>query len=54
MWPAACIPTVADFEVLSRNKGLTILARVGRQLGRAVRRAPNLLVSVAVFKIERG
>ena len=52
--PNIRVGTFADFEVLARRNGLTILDSFGCQVGRAVRRAPNLLASVAVFKIERG
>ena len=52
--PNIRVGTFADFEVLARRNGLTILDSFGCQAGRAVRRAPNLLASVALFKIERG
>ena len=52
--PNIRVGTFADFEVLARRNGLTILDSFGCQAGRAVRTAPNLLASVAVFKIERG
>ena len=52
--PNIRVGTHADFEVLARKDGLTILDSFGIQDGRVVRRWPNLLASVAVFKFERG
>jgi methionine biosynthesis protein MetW len=52
--PNIRVGTYADFEVLARKDGLTILDSFGIQEGEAVRRWPNLLASVAVFKFERG
>ena len=46
--------TLADFEVLARKTGLKVTDRFGLQDGEVVRRLPNLLASVAVFKFERG
>ena len=46
--------TLADFEVLARKTGLKVTDRFGLQDGEVVRRWPNLLASVAVFKFERG
>jgi methionine biosynthesis protein MetW len=46
--------THADFEVLARKNGLDILESFGLQAGRVVRRRPNLLASVAVFKFQRS
>jgi methionine biosynthesis protein MetW len=46
--------THTDFEVLARRNGLTILDSFGFHAGRVVRRWPNLMASVAVFKIARG
>jgi methionine biosynthesis protein MetW len=46
--------TLADFEVLARKTGLNVTDRFGLQDGQVVRRWPNLLASVAVFKFERG
>ena len=43
----------ADFEVLARRNGLTVLDSFGLQDGRVVRCWPNLRASVAVFKIQR-
>jgi hypothetical protein len=48
------VGTYADFEVLARKDGLSILDSFGIQGGEIVRRWPNLLASVAVFKFERG
>jgi methionine biosynthesis protein MetW len=52
--PNIRVGTYADFEVLARKDGLRVLDSFGIQNGRAVRRRPNLLASVAVFKFERG
>ena len=52
--PNIRVGTYADFEVLARKDGLRILDAFGIQDGEAVRRWPNLLASVAVFKFERG
>ena len=52
--PNIRVGTFADFEVLARKDGLTVLDAFGIQEGRVVRRWPNLLASVAVFKFERG
>ncbi len=52
--PNIRVGTFADFEVLARKNGLRILDAFGIQQGRAVRRWPNLLASVAVFKFDRG
>ena len=52
--PNIRVGTFADFEVLARKNGLRILDAFGIQRGRAVRRWPNLLASVAVFKFDRG
>ena len=51
--PNIRVGTYADFEVLARKSGLTLLDSFGIQRGRVVRRRPNLLASVAVFKFER-
>jgi methionine biosynthesis protein MetW len=45
--------TFADFEVLAHKTGLAVTDSFGLQGGQAVRRWPNLLASVAVFKFER-
>jgi len=52
--PNIRVGTFADFEVLARKDGLSILDAFGIQAGRVVRRWPNLLASVAVFKFERA
>ena len=51
--PNIRVGTYADFEVLARRNGLDILDSFGLQAGRTVRRWPNLMASVAVFKFER-
>ena len=50
--PNIRVGTFADFEVLARKVGLSTLDAFGIQDGRVVRRWPNLLASVAVFKFE--
>ena len=52
--PNIRVGTFADFEVLATKDGLRILDAFGIEGGRAVRRWPNLLASVALFKFERG
>ena len=52
--PNIRVGTYADFEILAKKDGLTILDSFGIQAGRIVRSLPNLLASVAVFKFERG
>lgn len=52
--PNIRVGTYADFEVLARRDGLRILDAFGIQAGRAVRRRPNLMASMAVFRFERG
>ena len=52
--PNIRVGTYADFEILARKDGLTILDSFGIQAGKVVRTLPNLLASVAVFKFERG
>ncbi len=52
--PNIRVGTYADFEVLARKDGLRVLDSFGIQNGQAVRRWPNLLASVAVFKFERS
>jgi methionine biosynthesis protein MetW len=51
--PNIRVGTYADFEVLARRNGLDILDSFGLQSGESVRRWPNLMASVAVFKFER-
>ncbi|MDP1648898.1 MAG: methionine biosynthesis protein MetW [Rubrivivax sp.] len=45
--------TYADFEVLARKSGLEVTDSFGLQSGRVVRRWPNLVASVAVFRFEQ-
>jgi methionine biosynthesis protein MetW len=52
--PNIRVGTYADFEVLARKNDLQVLDSFGIQGGRAVRRRPNLMASVAVFKFTRG
>ena len=52
--PNIRVGTYTDFEVLLRKTRLRVLDAFGFQDGRAVRRFPNLMSSVAVFKFERG
>jgi methionine biosynthesis protein MetW len=52
--PNIRVGTFADFEMLARRNGLTVLDSFGLHDGAPVRRWPNLLASVAVFKFERG
>ena len=52
--PNIRVATYADFEVLARRDGLRILDSFGIQKGAPVRRWPNLMASVAVFKFDRG
>jgi methionine biosynthesis protein MetW len=51
--PNIRVGTFADFELLARKLGLQVSDSFGLQHGRVVRRWPNLLASVAVFRIER-
>ena len=51
--PNIRVGTFADFEVLATKSGLQVTDAFGLQGGRVVRRRPNLLASVAVFKFER-
>ncbi|HUG22433.1 methionine biosynthesis protein MetW [Piscinibacter sp.] len=51
--PNIRVGTYTDFEVLARKDGLRVLDAFGIQSGRVVRRFPNLMASVAVFKFER-
>ena len=52
--PNIRVGTYADFAVLAKKDGLTILDAFGIQGGRIVRSLPNLFASVAVFKFERA
>jgi methionine biosynthesis protein MetW len=51
--PNIRVGTHADFEVLARKNGLSILDSFGLRDGRPVRFWPNARASVAVFKFER-
>ena len=51
--PNIRVGTYTDFEVLARKDGLRVLDSFGIQSGRIVRRHPNLMASVAVFKFQR-
>ncbi len=48
--PNIRVGTHADFEVLARSCGLSIVDSFGLHNGREVRRLPNLMASTAVFK----
>ena len=52
--PNIRVGTYVDFEVLARRNGLAIIDSFGLQRGRVVRRWPNLMASIAVFKLERA
>ena len=52
--PNLRVGTFADFERLAQREGFRMLDGFGIQEGAPVRRWPNLLASVAVFKFERG
>lgn len=52
--PNIRVGTYADFEILARKCGLRVLDSFGIQGGRRVRRRPNLMSSMAVFKFERA
>ncbi len=51
--PNIRVATFADFEVLAGACGLQVTDSFGLQAGRVVRRWPNLLASVAVFRFEQ-
>jgi methionine biosynthesis protein MetW len=51
--PNIRVGTYADFEVLARRNGLSILDSFGLRDGQPVRFWPNARASVAVFKFER-
>ncbi len=51
--PNIRVGTLADFEVLARTCGLRVTDRFGLQGGQVVRRWPNLMASVAVFRFEK-
>ena len=50
--PNIRVGTFADFDVLARRTGLEVTDSFGLHEGRIVRRWPNLLASVAVFRFE--
>jgi methionine biosynthesis protein MetW len=50
--PNIRVGTFADFEALARKHALRVTESFGLHDGRPVRRWPNLLASVAVFKFE--
>jgi methionine biosynthesis protein MetW len=50
--PNIRVGTHADFEVLARSCGLTVLDSLGLHNGQEVRTLPNLLASTAVFKVS--
>ena len=52
--PNIRVGTYVDFEVLARKEGFRVLDSFGIQNAEVVRRWPNLLASVAVFKFERA
>ena len=52
--PNLRVGTYTDFEVLARKDGLRVLDAFGIQDGRMVRRFPNLMASMAVFKFQRA
>jgi methionine biosynthesis protein MetW len=51
--PNIRVGTFADFEVLAGKCGLQVSDSFGLQAGEIVRRWPNLLASVAVFRFEQ-
>ncbi len=52
--PNVRVGTYADFDVLAQRSGLKVTDSFGLQAGQVVRRWPNLLASVAVFRFERA
>ncbi len=52
--PNIRVGTYADFEVLAGKCGLQVSDSFGLQAGRMVRRWPNLMASVAVFRFEQA
>jgi methionine biosynthesis protein MetW len=46
--------TVADFDALCTERGIHVLERVVLHEGRRVRVMPNLLGSLAVYRIQRA
>jgi methionine biosynthesis protein MetW len=51
--PNIRVGTYADFEVLAGKCGLQVTDSFGLQGGQVVRRWPNLMASVAVFRFEQ-
>jgi methionine biosynthesis protein MetW len=51
--PNIRVGTHADFGLLARKCGLTVTDSFGLRHGQVVRRWPNLLASVAVFRFEQ-
>ena len=51
--PNIRVGTFADFDVLARRCGLAVTDSFGLQNGQVLRRWPNLLASVAVFRFEQ-
>ena len=52
--PNIRVGTYADFEVLAGKCGLQVTDSFGLQAGQVVRRWPNLMASVAVFRFEQA
>ena len=52
--PNIRVGTYADFEILARKNRLRLLDSFGVQDGQLVRRWPNLMARLAVFKFDRG
>jgi methionine biosynthesis protein MetW len=52
--PNIRVGTHADFDLLARKLGLRVTDSFGLQQGRVVRRWPNLMANVAVFRFERA
>ncbi len=52
--PNIRVGTFVDFDVLAGKCGLQVTDSFGLQAGREVRRWPNLLASVAVFRFEQA
>jgi len=52
--PNVHLCTVADFEDLCRRLGIRVLERLVLHGGKSVTRLPNILGSIAVFRLGRG
>ncbi len=52
--PNIRVGTFADFQLLAQRCGLAVTDSFGLQRGEIVRRWPNLLASVAVFRFEQA